>query len=124
MLPVVVEVPTPSNGENCFGWNPNNCVNSLVGIKKLIWRNDKGLWQNTLSGSFQPWQTLSLPIPIRNASILSSLISATNLQVCIVSGSYNFTTGVVTLSRPQILKYERELAKARAEIEALKRAVY
>lgn len=97
MLPVVVEVPTPSNGGNCFGWNPNNCVNSLVGIKKLIWRNDKGLWQNTLSGSFQPWQTLSLPIPIRNASILSSLISATNLQVCIVSGSYNFTTGVVTL---------------------------
>jgi len=96
-LPVVVEVPTPSNGGNCLGWNPNNCVNSLVGIKNLIWKNNKGLWQNRLSGSFQPWQTLSLPIRNASNTILGLLISATNLQVYIVSGSYNSTTGVVTL---------------------------
>jgi hypothetical protein len=96
--PVVWEMPPYSNGGNAFGWNPNNCVNCMVGIKKLIYKGNRAYWQNTLTGSYQPWQTLSLPIRNASDTILSSLIATTNLQVYVTAASYNSASGVVTLT--------------------------
>ena len=83
-IPVIMTVPPPSGNGYLF-----NAVTAFlfgVGIKKLIWYNNKALWQNTTATESNPWTNTALGLSeVASTPAVGLLIKQTQV------GAYGFT---------------------------------